>query len=235
MSVASNVTSPPPRTAVIECATSNNLPFQNATGGDVLFYTSTSNQKILMSTLQSGVPALTIGSSNMIGVSCINPVATLHIGNNGNVICEGSVAIGSPMIDPENPEARVVVSSPGQGKPSILFTLNGEHVGNISSSIEGTLYTTTSDYRLKDVISERHHHSLEKIMSIPVHTFVFKGSKSPQVGCLAHEVQQVAPTAVTGTKDGKELQTLDYSKLVPLLIGAIHELKSELNASLGRE
>lgn len=168
----------------------------------------------------------------MIGVSCVNPVATLHIGNNGNVICEGSVAIGRPSIDSE---ARVIVSSPGQGKPSILFTLNGESVGNISSSIEGTLYTTTSDYRLKNVMAERHHHSLEKIMSIPVHTYVFKGSESSQVGCLAHEVQQVVPTAVTGTKDGHELQTLDYSKLVPLLIGAIHELKNELNAALGRE
>lgn len=233
MSTSSNVTSPPPRTAVIECATSNNLPFYNASDGDVLFYTSTSNQKILMSTFQYGVPALTIGASNMIGVSCVNPVATLHIGNNGNIICEGSVGIGGPSIDSD---ARVTVSSPGEGKPSILFTLNGETVGNISSSTEGTLYSTTSDYRVKNVLTDRHHHSLEKILSIPVHTFVFKSSESPpQVGCLAHQVQHIVPNAVTGAKDGRELQTLDYSKLVPLLIGAIHELRNELNAALGRE
>ena len=48
-------------------------------------------------------------------------------------------------------------------------------------------------------------------------------------GVLAHELQEILPYAVTGEKDGKEMQGVDYSKLVPVLVKAIQELKAELN------
>ena len=53
-------------------------------------------------------------------------------------------------------------------------------------------------------------------------------------GFLAHEVQEIVPEAITGkkdaiNKDGKPVyQGIDQSKLVPLLVGAIQELKAEI-------
>jgi hypothetical protein len=41
-------------------------------------------------------------------------------------------------------------------------------------------------------------------------------------------VQEVCPSAVSGEKDGAEMQQVDYSKLVPLLIGAVQELTRRL-------
>jgi hypothetical protein len=47
-------------------------------------------------------------------------------------------------------------------------------------------------------------------------------------GVLAHELQEVIPYAVTGVKNDEKMQSVDYSKLVPILVKAIQELKQEL-------
>jgi hypothetical protein len=47
-------------------------------------------------------------------------------------------------------------------------------------------------------------------------------------GVVAHELQEVVPYAVTGEKDGEQMQSVDYSKLVPILVQAIQELKAEI-------
>ena len=48
-------------------------------------------------------------------------------------------------------------------------------------------------------------------------------------GVLAHELQEVLPYAVHGEKDAKEMQSVDYSKIVPILVKAIQELKAEID------
>ncbi len=41
-------------------------------------------------------------------------------------------------------------------------------------------------------------------------------------------MQEVFPDAVTGEKDGEDMQGVDYSTLVPVLIKSIQELKAEI-------
>ncbi|QDP45759.1 MAG: hypothetical protein Tp1102DCM384591_1, partial [Prokaryotic dsDNA virus sp.] len=36
------------------------------------------------------------------------------------------------------------------------------------------------------------------------------------------------PQAVSGEKDAEEMQSVDYSKIVPLLVKSIQELKAEI-------
>ena len=45
---------------------------------------------------------------------------------------------------------------------------------------------------------------------------------------MAHELQKVLPQAVNGEKDAEEMQSVDYSKIVPLLVKSIQELKAEI-------
>ena len=47
-------------------------------------------------------------------------------------------------------------------------------------------------------------------------------------GVMAHELQEFLPYAVTGQKDGKDMQQVDYSKIVPILIKAIQELNTKI-------
>ena len=49
-------------------------------------------------------------------------------------------------------------------------------------------------------------------------------------GFLAHEVSSIVPEAITGEKDGEEMQGIDQSKLVPLLVKTIQELEARLTA-----
>jgi hypothetical protein len=45
---------------------------------------------------------------------------------------------------------------------------------------------------------------------------------------MAHELEEVLPQAVTGEKDAEEMQSVDYSKLVPILLKSIQELEARV-------
>ena len=55
-------------------------------------------------------------------------------------------------------------------------------------------------------------------------------------GFLAHEVQEVVPTAVSGEKDaeitevGEGIQIMDYGKVTPVLVGALQEALAKIEA-----
>jgi len=69
---------------------------------------------------------------------------------------------------------------------------------------------------------------LSLISKLKTYDFEWMSDKSRMFGLVAHELQEVVPYAVTGEKDAKEMQSVDYSKLVPILIKAIQELKLEI-------
>ena len=45
---------------------------------------------------------------------------------------------------------------------------------------------------------------------------------------MAHELQEVLPYAVHGEKDAKEMQGVDYSKIVPVLVKAVQEQQAQI-------
>ena len=136
-------------------------------------------------------------------------------------------------------------------------------VGSIVVSSSGTAFNQTSDYRLKENVSEVIN-ATDKINQLNPITFnwISDDTNTPITGFLAHEVSEVIPEAVTGEKDAvvpPELftetdplpdgvsvgdvkdprgqikpQQLDHSKLVPLLTKAIQELSTKLEAAEAR-
>jgi len=101
-------------------------------------------------------------------------------------------------------------------------------IGNISriGTTNAVAYNTTSDYRLKEDFREIK--GLEKLSDIKVYDFKWKDNIARMDGVLAHELQEIIPYAVTGEKDAKEMQSVDYSKLVPVMIKAIQELNEKI-------
>ncbi len=61
-----------------------------------------------------------------------------------------------------------------------------------------------------------------------MYDFKWKVDDSSSYGVMAHELQEVLPDAVSGEKDGEEMQGVDYSKIVPLLIKSIQELEAKV-------
>ena len=56
----------------------------------------------------------------------------------------------------------------------------------------------------------------------------------PSIGVIAQEVEEVIPEVVhTNQLDGEDVKSVDYGKLVGVLIEAIKELKAEVDELKG--
>ena len=121
----------------------------------------------------------------------------------------------------------MVVGLSGVTGSIIRFSYNGGFVGSISTDGSNTAYNTSSDYRLKQDIKD--FNGLDLLSKIKTYDFEWKSDKTRSYGVLAHELQEVINYAVTGSKDAEEMQGVDYSKIVPILIKAIQELNEKIN------
>ena len=107
-----------------------------------------------------------------------------------------------------------------------IATLDGS--GNLSVNGDITAYST-SDQRLKDNIIPIPN-SLNKIISISGNIFDWNeisGKTGTEAGVIAQEVLKVLPEAVTTRSDG--YLAVKYEQLIPLLIEAIKDLKTEVD------
>ena len=96
-------------------------------------------------------------------------------------------------------------------------------VGSITNTTSATAYNTSSDYRLKENVVDITN-GITRVKQLQPKRFNFIVDPTTSVdGFLAHEAQSVIPEAVTGEKDGEEMQGIDQSKLVPLLTAALQE------------
>jgi hypothetical protein len=132
----------------------------------------------------------------------------------------------------------------------IFYNGNGA-VGSINTSGSSTIYNTSSDYRLKENVTDVTD-GITRVKQLSPKRFNFIADPDTTVdGFLAHEAQAVVPEAVTGTQDGVKVwleeeelpdgvsvgdnklddegntipdyQGIDQSKLVPLLTAALQE------------
>jgi len=138
----------------------------------------------------------------------------------------------------------------------------GSFVGSITVTASATSYNTSSDYRLKTAVNYDWDATTRLKQLRPARfEWIADGDDAvPVDGFLAHEVQDVVPEAITGTKDamrdeeyevtpavldedGNEVtpavmgtrsvpdyQGIDQSKLVPLLVKTIQELEARITA-----
>ena len=111
----------------------------------------------------------------------------------------------------------------------IEFARSNSAVGTISVTSSTTSYNSPSDYRLKENIADLDN-AIDRVKQIPVYRFNFIAEPDVTVdGFLAHEVSDIVPEAITGTKDAVDddqnpkYQVIDQSKLVPLLTAAIKQ------------
>ena len=95
-------------------------------------------------------------------------------------------------------------------------------VGSITHNGTNTSYSTASDYRLKENIQPMTG-ALAKVATLKPVTYTWKADGSSGEGFIAHELQEVCPSAVIGEKDGEEMQGVDYGKLTPILTAALQE------------
>jgi len=126
-----------------------------------------------------------------------------------------------------NSDYPVGINRKGTDGNVMVFTNDQATAGSISVSGTSTSYNTSSDYRLKEDLQD--FAGLDMVSKIPVYDFKWKSDESRSYGVMAHELQEVLPQAVVGEKDAEKMQEVDYSKIVPLLLKSIQELKAEVD------
>ena len=119
-------------------------------------------------------------------------------------------------------------SSAGERVSIDFLDHNGTRRGYVSVDTSGTLFSTSSDYRLKNVI-EPVTNGIERINKLNPVKFEWKETGKEEEGFIAHEVDEIFKDAVGGEKDAVnedgsiDGQTMDYGRITPLLVKAIQE------------
>lgn len=87
------------------------------------------------------------------------------------------------------------------GRGVALLNSAGTQVGAITWNASATTYATSSDYRLKNNIRKLSRDSGEFIDSLIPREWDWLSTNSIGVGFVAHEMQEICPSAVSGEKD----------------------------------
>jgi hypothetical protein len=148
------------------------------------------------------------------------------------VMYSGTARIGTTTT---NSGATVNIKAASNGIQVVFQNSSGTtigYIGNVSDS--STIYATSSDYRLKENVVAMTG-ATDRLKQLNPTRFNFIADADVTVdGFLAHEVQDVVPEAITGTKDAVDddgnavYQGIDQSKLVPLLVATIQELEARI-------
>jgi hypothetical protein len=109
--------------------------------------------------------------------------------------------------------------------------------GFVGMNQYGVTYSTSSDYRLKRNIVPIAD-SIDRIKKLKPSRFNWDDGPDDYVvdGFIAHEVADVIPEAITGEKDDVDknnapiYQSIDQSKIVPLLTAALQEAVAKIEA-----
>jgi len=97
---------------------------------------------------------------------------------------------------------------------------------DINGNVNATSYNSSSDYRIKkDVVSLDEKFTVDNLKPVTYNNIQLG---KQDIGLIAHELQEVYPFLVNGEKDGENLQSVNYTGLIGILIKEIQELKERV-------
>jgi hypothetical protein len=158
----------------------------------------------------------------------------MRIDSSGNLLVGttapiGAGASGVTVADISNAIGQVSIGKTYSGTTGAMkFYYGSTEVGRIDYSDTTTTYITSSDERLKENVVDA---PAGKIDSIKVRSFDWKvDGEHQEYGFIAQELETVAPYAVAKGETDEDMWGVDYSKLVPMLVKEIQDLKAEVEA-----
>jgi transcriptional regulator of NAD metabolism len=177
----------------------------------------------------------------------IESLGTVCIGTTGAIDASSGTAEGFSMnvdnlvLSRDGGSALILRRTTSDGRCAQFFRQNTE-VGYIEVSAASTFYSTSSDYRIKENVTDLTD-AVDRVKNLKPKRFNFIVDETNTIrdGFIAHEVSGIVPEAISGTKDQVEknedgtnkldedgntipiMQGIDQAKLVPLLTSALQE------------
>ena len=187
---------------------------------------------------KADIDALNINADQVDGVDASGFVRTNNGAQdiNGSLTCDDIIVAGAMLHE-------------GDTNTLVHFTANDEismktngstrlKAHNSGVDVTGALVasgdvTAFSDETLKTDINTIND-ALSTVGKLRGVSYKWKENNKPSIGVIAQEVEQIIPELVhTSEHDGKEVKSVDYGKMVGVLIEAIKELKAEVEELKG--
>jgi hypothetical protein len=252
-------TSSPTYVLDISNSSSNGIRYKSTSGTGVVAIdsTGTGNGGGVLICKKNGTNYAVIGVSGAINGDSSTDVQIFGDGSSGIRFCVGGSTTPAGTFDSSgnlginttsqyNASRFNILTSGGQNgiglsTPSAandaatFYTSTSTFAGRITPSGSSTSYQTSSDYRLKENIQPMTG-ALDKVKALKPITFDWIADKKASQGFIAHELQEIVPDCVHGSKDevdadgNPKYQGVDTSFLVATLTSAIQELSALVTA-----
>jgi hypothetical protein len=162
----------------------------------------------------------------------VNSAEKMRIDSSGNLLVGTTTTIGTGTEGVQiAPNLIITGRNQTSDQTHHVFKNPNGTVGRIRTLNNATDYVTNSDERLKENIVDAPAGNID---SIKVRSFDWKADGEHQdYGFIAQELETVAPYAVSKGETENDMWGVDYSKLVPMLVKEIQDLKAEVAALKG--
>ncbi len=164
-----------------------------------------------------------------VGIGIGNPIYRLDVADN---VTNGYVARFRNSNNTSASKGIIIQTGPNSNPTSssyyaLFLDGNGTNIGGIrGDGAGGTMYSTTSDRRLKQNI-EPFVNGLATLKKITPSSYQMKSNPNQnEIGFIAQDLQNVLPQVVGGlpTDNAEESpMTVDYGRLTPVIVAAVKE------------
>jgi cytoskeletal protein CcmA (bactofilin family) len=182
-------------------------------------------------TTSAGANGITVFQNGYVGINnaVLNNSYVLNVNGTGNFSDAITTITPANQLDssskvPTTAWVQGLISSGGYATLAGNNTWTGSNIFTLQ--VTALSYNAPSDYRIKtDVTPLDDKFTVDKLRPV---TYNNTKLDKQDIGLIAHELQEVYPFLVTGEKDGENLQSVNYTGLIAILIKEIQELKERV-------